>query len=146
MYASLTLPNCQHQEKYKENQTQALHVWVAASFQTLSTRWCCIYMAFQPRGRSQSSSVQITITKYLWMMGVWELKVKVTSPELQLLKSFGFLLVQPKRPVSFRSSIIQCTSVFGDTLSELLDNTINATIKRGKAISKLHLHMAINGV
>lgn len=79
-YPLLTLPNCKHQEKHKENQAQSPHVWVPITFQTLLwTGWCCIYTAFQPRGRSPSCSVQITITKYHWMMAVWGLKVRTIS-------------------------------------------------------------------
>lgn len=80
MNALLTLPDCKHQEKHKENQGQSLHAWVPISFQTLLlTGWCCIYTAFQQRGWSPSCSVRITITKYRWMMGVWGLRVRTIS-------------------------------------------------------------------
>lgn len=80
MYLQLTLSSCENQEKHKENQAQSLHVWVPLSSQTLLLRgWCCIYTAFQAWGRGPSCSVQITITEYRWMMGVWGLKVRTIS-------------------------------------------------------------------
>lgn len=91
IYPLLTLPDCKHQEKHKENQAQSLHVWVPISFQTLLLAgWCCIYTALQPWGWSPSCSVQITITKYSWMMGVCGLEVRTISL-LSLVNSWSFL-------------------------------------------------------
>lgn len=110
-YPLLTLPDCEHQKKHKENQAQSPHVWVPITFQTLLwTGWCCIYTAFQPRGRSPSCSVQITITKYRWMMAVWGLKVRTISL-LSSVDGRSFLRIWDyfSGILTKRNTIILCT-------------------------------------
>lgn len=98
VYPLLTLPDCEHQEKHKENQTQSLHVWVPVSFPDTAVDRLMLHL-YRISTTGEESVVlcpnhnnKVSLNDGSLRAEVQDYQLTQLSQNLQLLENLRFLL------------------------------------------------------